>query len=115
MIDTIQSAGNTAAIRALNDQLRRTGTGGRTVLSRGLAALPTDDLALALRSVAGFNAFTTANDPFAEHDCGIIEAAGNQVMWKIDYYSADRDRHSDDPADPSVTSRVLTIMLAEEY
>jgi hypothetical protein len=36
-------------------------------------------------------------------------------MFKIDYYDQTMSRHSTDPADPSITQRVVTIMLAEEY
>lgn len=35
--------------------------------------------------------------------------------WKIDYYDRNLELHSPDPADPSVTIRMLTIMRVNEY
>lgn len=35
--------------------------------------------------------------------------------WKIDYYDRNLEFHSPDPADPSATVRVLTIMRVDEY
>lgn len=37
------------------------------------------------------------------------------VFWTIDAHDRELRFGSDDPADPAVTRRVLTIMLAGEY
>ena len=36
-------------------------------------------------------------------------------MFKIDYYDVNMEYGSADPADPRLTRRVLTIMLASDY
>ena len=102
-------------IRALNDELRRTGTGGRVVLTAGVAALPAAALAGVLLAVQVFDAFNPENDPHGEHDFGLLEAAGERVMFKIDYYTREISMHLPDAADRAVAVRVLTIMLAREY
>ena len=42
------------------------------------------------------------------------DETGLQDHWKIDYYDQSLEFHSLDPADPSVTIRVLTIMRVDE-
>ena len=56
-----------------------------------------------------------ANDPHEEHDFGSFKAEGRTIFFKIDYYDKSLTYHSPDPSAPSVTERVITIMLAEEY
>ncbi len=51
----------------------------------------------------------------AKHDFGSFEADGHLIYFKIEYYDKALTYHSPDPSDPSVTERVITIMLAEEY
>ena len=62
-----------------------------------------------------FDRFDEDNDPYGEHDFGALEVEGERLFFKIDYYDHDLSAHSPDPADPSVTKRLLTIMLADEY
>jgi len=102
-------------IRELNDRFRSTMTGGRVMLTAGVDALPTDVKAMVIRRVATFSEFTADNDPHKEHDFGSFMLAGRKFFWKIDAYDADMRFGSENPTDPNKTTRVLTIMLAEEY
>jgi len=102
-------------LRALNDQLRTTFVGGAVMITQGVEAIPIARRKLILERVRQFTAFTPDNDPYGEHDCAILEADGERIMFKIDYYDRDLKFHSPDPTDPAVTTRVLTIMLACEY
>lgn len=102
-----------ARIAQLNDAARTTFIGCRVVITKGIAAM--DDLDGLYAKVRAFNDFNERNDPYSEHDFGSIEHEGQTVFFKFDYYDVDLLMHSPDPADPSVTCRVLTIMLAEEY
>jgi hypothetical protein len=102
-------------IRELNDALRRSFTGGKVVMTDGVAALAEDDLAQLLTRVRSFDQFTSDNDPYGEHDFGSIELEGVTYFFKHDYYAPDMDGGSEDPADPTKTTRVLTIMRADEY
>jgi hypothetical protein len=104
---------NTAKIAALNDHARQTFRECRVIVTEGVQAL--EDVDVLLRQVQLFDAFTPDNDPFSEHDFGSIQLAENTIFWKIDYYDLDLQMHSPDPSDETVTARVLTIMLAEEY
>lgn len=103
------------AIRELNDRFRTSLVGGRTVLTGGVAALAKHDLLALLQLVRSFDAFTTDNDPYEEHDFGAINFGGEQYFWKIDYYDRSMEAGSEDPTDPASTTRVLTVMRADEY
>ena len=104
-----------AKIRELNDRLRTTGVGGMIVVTDGIASLRPEIGRAVHKGVAAFTAFEEDNDPYKEHDFGSVEVGGNTVFWKIDYYDRLMTAGSSDPADPQITCRVMTIMLAEEY
>jgi hypothetical protein len=102
-------------IRELNDAFRRTLRGGRAMMTSGVDELPDCVKAEALVQVAHFSDFTADNDPHGEHDFGSFGLVGRKFFWKIDYYDKHCEFGSEDPSDPEKTTRVLTIMLAEEY
>jgi len=103
------------AIAQLNDQLRRHGRGGSIMITRGVGLLQ-GFCPLALHAaLAHYEGFDSDNDPHGERDFGDLTLFGADLLWKIDYYDKALQYGSDDPANPAVTHRVLTIMLASEY
>jgi hypothetical protein len=103
------------AIRALNDELRQNLTIGTAFITAGVAALGAEAVARIVKTIAVYDDFCHANDPYEEHDFGSFGVDGQTIFFKIDYYDKSLTQHSPDPTDPSVTERVITIMLAEEY
>ena len=104
---------NTEKIRVLNDELRTRFTGGRIATTPGVLALR--DLPTILKQLQEFAEFEPGNDPHHEHDFGTFWHEGQLLYWKIDYYDPDLMMGSSDPAEPALTTRILTIMLAAEY
>jgi len=103
-------------VSGLNDLLRATFLTGKVVLTEGVRALPAEIQSEVLTRVRCFSVFTEDNDPLGEHDFGAFDIDGaGRIFWKIDCYDRDLQYASPDPANPHVTARVLTIMLAEEY
>ncbi len=105
----------TDKIRELNDQLRQNFAAGIAVMTPGIAALGPEAVERIVKTIAVLDDFCHANNPHEEHDFGAFEADGHRIFFKIDYYDKAFTCLSPDPADPAVTQRVITIMLAEEY
>ena len=106
---------HTDKIRELNDALRTTLVGGEITLTQGVAMLDAEIIQAITVALQTYDDFTDDNDPYGEHDFGVISVKGHEVIFKIDYYDTDLKFHSPDAADPETTIRVLTIMLADEY
>ena len=102
-------------IRDLNDQLRRSLTGGMLMMTRGIIGLGAQRQMTILSAIAAFDAFSPEDDPYGERDFGALTVDGTRIFFKVDYLDRSLTGHSPDPADPTVTARVLTVMLAEEY
>jgi hypothetical protein len=103
---------NTTRIRQLNDLFRQTFRGGRAVVTRSIASRK--DVAEIIDRVRIFDEFSEDSDPYGEHDFGAFDYDGETSFWKIDYFDRSLNVGSPNPADPIVTTRVLTVMLAEE-
>jgi hypothetical protein len=102
----------TDRIRALNDDLRQHLIGGGTVITPGIAAVGQETLDRIVKTIAVYDAFCHDNDPYGEYDFGAFEADGKTIFFKIDLYEEPEVKSGN--GEPVVT-RVLTIMLAEEY
>lgn len=114
-VDSTGVSDKTEKIRDLNDSFRQGSTGGVIHITVGVHDLGVKALNEIVCSIAAFASFGPENDPYGEHDFGSIDHRGFKVFWKIDYFDRDLIYGSPDPAEPSVTTRVMTIMLAEEY
>jgi Protein of unknown function (DUF3768) len=44
-----------------------------------------------------------------------VTVEGERYFWKVDYYDLTMDCGSEDPSDPAVTTRVLTIGHMSDY
>ena len=83
-------------------------------MTSGIVTLPDDLVQKIVASVQSYLLFCPDNDPHGEHDFGSIELLGSKFFWKIDYYDKSLQAGSEDPSDPAMTTRVLTIMRADE-
>ncbi len=104
-----------ARIRELNDLLRATFTGGRVVITAAVVELDDATRSQVLNTARAFKNFTRHNDPHGEHDCFFFQVEGERYFAKIDYYDKSMEYGSENPADPEITTRVLTIGDAKSY
>jgi len=85
------------------------------LITPGILSLPPAVIESVMLAVREFDAFAVDTDPYGEHDFGSVEIDGNRVFWKIDYFDPTLTAGSDDPADDSLTVRVMAVMLADEH
>jgi hypothetical protein len=103
-------------IRDLNDLARTAmGVACRLIQTEGICALDPAEQSKIREKVERFDNWTDGNDPYQEHDFGAFDHNGRKIFWKIDYFDKACEYGSEHPEDPAQTTRVLTIMLAEEY
>lgn len=102
-------------IAHLNDSFRKNLLGGRILMTVGVQALAQLTQFRALQAIQNFDDFTPDNDPWGHHDFGEVKADDIRIWWKIDCFDKSLQSGSPNAADPTVTTRVMTILLPEEY
>lgn len=102
-------------IATLNDNFRKSFIGGQVLLTAGIAAMSSEDKSNIVSMVRNFNDFTEDNNVYGERDFGSFDYKGEKILWKIDYYDLNHKYMSEDPSNPDITNRVLTIMTVYEY
>jgi hypothetical protein len=106
----------TTKVAGLNDRFRKGDrTLGKHTASVLVNALTSEQQQELTRRVRVFNDFNEGNDVYGEHDFGSVEMDGEKYFWKIDYFDSEFEYGSEDPSDPALTQRLLTIMHSSEY
>src|ERR1700685_1618339 len=95
----------TVRIRALNDELRQNLAGGVAIMTPGVAALGQEAADRIVKTIAVYDDFCHANDPYEEHDFGSFEDEGHTIFFKIDYF--DRTPSRPARAGPARTDRLV--------
>ncbi len=105
----------TEQIAVLNDMLRQSQLTGKIALSPAIEALAPGIRGRILDGVKTYNAFAPQNDAQAERDFGAFMCGDHDIFWKITCYDEHNHYLSDDVTDINRTTRVLRVMLVEEY
>ena len=84
-------------------------------MTSSVMSLSPEDQIIIAAKVRDYDDFTEDNDPYGEHAFGDFNHNGQKIFWKIDYYDQDVKYGSNNLADVTCTTRVLTIMLAKDY
>lgn len=120
MTTSVDSAALTASIARLNDDARLgLDHRARVLFTRNCLETIRGMTGAHLASIQGdlLKAFRDcsfdADSP--ERDFAAIIHLGRKVWMKIDYYDADCEYGSEDPSDAAVTTRVVTILLPEDW
>jgi len=74
----------TQIIRKLNDELRQNLNAGTALITAGAAALGAEAVARIVKTIAVYDDFCHANDPYEQHDFGAFELDGHKLFVKID-------------------------------
>lgn len=110
----------TETIARLNDRARLgLDPSARTVITRNCLATfcDPDTIDAVLVQAELFAAFRRCNfsDDSPERDFAAITFRDHKIWLKIDCYDEALEYGSEDPANASITTRVITILLPEDY
>ena len=120
---TCASAPDHARCARLNDDcrwMRGDALNFRQMITQGVNALITDgdppsQIMRSAQLQAAIRNYKFGPGDGNERDFGCFDFMGERLFFKIDAYDRNLEYGSPDPADASVTIRVMTVMLANEY
>ncbi len=108
----------TLQTRELNDNFRRdifNNNLGTLIFTAGVVALADPDMFALIDEVRCFEDFNESNDPYKEHDFGVLDFHGIKYFFKINYYNLAIKNNNPNKSNTAMTRRTLTIMRADEY
>ena len=117
----VEMKSRTERIAELNDRCRLgLDPQAKHMLSRGcLAAFASGFTAEGIAAIAELLESTRVYEfepgDGRERDFGSFDFRGQRICFKIDYYDLALEFGSEDPADPSITTRVMTVMLTSDH
>jgi hypothetical protein len=83
---------------------------GKLYLTPAVDGLSQERLLQLFEKIKHFKDFTPDNDPYGEHDAGVVFVEGDEYYWKFDYVNGDdMESYKEDGV------RILTIMRLSEY
>ena len=88
---------------------------GQYVVTSTIHNLPIETKGALFEAIRNFTDFKEENDPYGEHEFGVVELLNlPKVFWRIDYFSDETmEFGADDPAGQCY--RKMTVMFADEY
>lgn len=107
-------------IRDLNDRFRKgdLSVPGHKLITRDLINTLADEnigMELLWPLISEYDEFNAENDPHGEHDFGQFNLNDHKCFWKIDVMDPSLELAPLDPTDPTLSVRVLTVMLATDW
>lgn len=95
------------------------GIPGRVVMTQGVSDLGMASRLRMHQAIVAYDGFTEDNDPDAHHDFGEItidvDGAPVRIWFKLDLYDLRYETGSEQPDDPQLTRRVMTLLMPSEY
>jgi Protein of unknown function (DUF3768) len=98
----------------LDDNLRKSFSGGEVVLTASVAALPNMVKAAVLDQVALFEVFNEENDPYGMHDYGSFDYRSREFFFKIEFFTLEPSDVPLDLTDPKKALRIMTVGLVQD-
>ena len=119
-VESVNAENAVQQIAAANDFMRKhPGLAGEWVMTPVVQALSEEERQQLIQKVIDFDDFSAENDPWREHDFGMVLQNGERYFYKIDYFDKEPQPDAEGKylyaENLSEVRRVLTLLHASEY